>query len=388
MASVTKLPNGRWRLRYRSADGGSRTLTFDRKVDADKKLVALEHSRHSGTYVDPSAGKLTFAAWWAEWEATTVGLRPSTRARNDSYGRNLILPTLGKLQLAQVDHVAVQRWVAELVAAGKAPATVGKAYQLVGKALRAAVRAKKVAHDPTEGVELPRVEREEMLFLEPAEVATLADSIDERYRAFVMTGAYSGLRLGELAGLRRGRVDLLRRRIDVAEILVEVRGHHHFGPPKTRAGRRSVPIPRAVAAELERHVHGLEPGDLVFPSPTGEPMRASLFRRRIWHPGCVVAGVGSWRRAAPEPGDELGRIIGYDGLRIHDLRHTAVALWIAAGATSLEVAKRAGHTSVVTVLDRYGHLLPGSEDAVTDALDELAAAVRPAQVHRLGVVPG
>jgi integrase len=75
----------------------------------------------------------------------------------------------------------------------------------------------------------------------------------------------------------------------------------------------------------------------------------------------------------------------YEGLRIHDLRHTAVALWIAAGASPNEIAKRAGHSSVVTVLDRYGHLLPGHEDSVTDALDAMATAARPlAPVVALG----
>jgi integrase len=66
---------------------------------------------------------------------------------------------------------------------------------------------------------------------------------------------------------------------------------------------------------------------------------------------------------------------GLDPLRPHELRHTAVALWIAAGASPKEIAARvAGHTSVVTVLDRYGHLLPGSEDRVDDALDAIADA--------------
>jgi len=62
----------------------------------------------------------------------------------------------------------------------------------------------------------------------------------------------------------------------------------------------------------------------------------------------------------------------FEGLRLHDLRHTAVALWIAAGASPKEIAARAGHTSVSVVLDRYGHRLPGHEDRVNDALDELA----------------
>jgi integrase len=66
---------------------------------------------------------------------------------------------------------------------------------------------------------------------------------------------------------------------------------------------------------------------------------------------------------------------GLDGFRIDDLRHSAVALWIAAGASPTEVAQRAGHTSVVTVLDRYGHLLPQTSDAVTQRLNQIATAL-------------
>ena len=67
---------------------------------------------------------------------------------------------------------------------------------------------------------------------------------------------------------------------------------------------------------------------------------------------------------------------GLTPLRLHDLRHTAVALWIAAGASPNEIASRAGHTSVAVVLDRYGHLLPGTEERVTDALDAMAKSAR------------
>jgi hypothetical protein len=66
-------------------------------------------------------------------------------------------------------------------------------------------------------------------------------------------------------------------------------------------------------------------------------------------------------------------VAGLDGLRIHDLRHTAVALWIAAGANPKEVAARAGHTSVSFTLDRYGHLYPDADQALRDRLDALHA---------------
>ena len=97
------------------------------------------------------------------------------------------------------------------------------------------------------------------------------------------------------------------------------------------------------------------PEDLVFRSSEGEPTRLSNWRHRVWEPAVRKAGL--------------------EHLRPHDLRHTVVALWIAAGASPREIAARAGHSSVVTVLDRYGHLLPGSEDKVNAALDAMASGV-------------
>jgi hypothetical protein len=79
---------------------------------------------------------------------------------------------------------------------------------------------------------------------------TLAASIDLRFRALVLLGSYGGLRIGEMLGLRAERVDILRGRVDVAENLVEVAGRLYFGPPKTKAGRRVVPIPRVVCTAL------------------------------------------------------------------------------------------------------------------------------------------
>jgi integrase len=89
----------------------------------------------------------------------------------------------------------------------------------------------------------------------------------------------------------------------------------------------------------------------VFRAPAGGPLRINGFRGRVWLPATTAAGL--------------------PGLRIHDLRHTAVALWIAAGASPKEVAARAGHTSVSFVLDRYGHLFPESDAALRDRLDLL-----------------
>jgi integrase len=155
----------------------------------------------------------------------------------------------------------------------------------------------------------------------------------------------------------------LRGTVTVAEIVTEVEGRLLFGLPKTRAGRRTVGLPRFVTRELEAHLaEPGDPSDHVFTAPNGGPLRVTAFRARTWRPATKAAGL--------------------DGLRIHDLRHTAVALWIAAGASPKEVAALAGHTSVSFTLDRYGHLYPDSYATLRDRLDalHLSAQERDAEV--------
>jgi integrase len=160
-----------------------------------------------------------------------------------------------------------------------------------------------------------------------------------------------------ISGLRRGRVDVLRHRIDVAETVVEVGGHRIYGQPKTKAGRRSVALPRSISEAIGEHLPGFTPADpnaFVFTAPEGGPLRVPAWRQRQWRPAVEMAGL--------QP------------LRPHDMRHTAVALWIAAKASPLEVSRRAGHSSVSFTLDRYGHLFPDADANVADKLEELRNA--------------
>ena len=110
------------------------------------------------------------------------------------------------------------------------------------------------------------------------------------------------------------------------------------GATKTKAGRRTVTLPRRVVSELEQHRSAYPSPALVFTSPEGNHVRSGNLRRRHWAPAVALAGL--------------------DGFTFHDMRHTAVSLWVAAGASDLEVAKWAGHSSAAFTKNRYAHLFP------------------------------
>jgi hypothetical protein len=277
--------------RYRDPAGRERSKSFKRKADAERWLAEVEHAKARGIWTDPTLGRIRFDDWLASWWSTTTNLRPTTRARDELVLRLYALPRFGNVPLAAITQLDVRTWVAELSARGLTPATVTKTYQVFGKVMGAAVDAGYLAQTPCRNVPLPKVEREEMRFLTPAEIIALADAIRPRYRTLVLVGAYGGLRIGELAGLRRGRVDLLRGTIAVAEIVTEVEGRLFFGLPKTRAGRRT------------RRVASLR-GPGVGSAPRGPrgPQRPCLHRPERW----TAAGDGV-SCASVASGDQGGR---------------------------------------------------------------------------------
>lgn len=350
-------PRGRtYTVRYRDPAGRQREKSFKRKADAQHFATEVETDKRKGTWVDPSGGRQTFGSWAETWLATTGDLRRSTRARVEGLVANYLVPRFGSARIAAIRQPDVQQWVNDLRADGLKPASVRKTYNVLTKMMRGAVSAGLIAQSPCRDIRLPKIESEEMRFLSPEEIGRLVDAIDPRYRALVLVMAYGGLRWGEAAALRVGRLHLPKGEIEVVETLTEVNGVLEFGPPKTKAAVRRVPIPRAVADELGAALAGRnpKPTDLVFVSPDGKPLR-SLWRSRFFYPAVEEAGLGHFR--------------------IHDLRHTAVALWIASGAHVREIQQWAGHASAVTILNVYGHVFETSGDRVRSALDQMIAAV-------------
>lgn len=359
MGHVEKRDSGKWRARHRGPDGRERSRTFPRKHEADRWLAGVETSVARGEWLDPARSSMTVAAWAQAWLLTRADLRATTRARLDGIVRLHVVPQFGHRRLASISNSEIRAWVTRMSADGMSAASTRKAVFALRQMLDAAVADRRLSVNPAHAVPLPAERQVEQRFLTVDEVATLADRIAPAYRALVLLGAYGGLRWGELAGLRRSRVDVLRSRVTVVETAVDVGGKITFGEPKTAKSRRVVPIARSIMREVEVHLDehtGPDADDLLFTSAKGGPMFRGTFWPLVWKPAVKAAGV--------------------DGLRIHDLRHTFVAIMSAAGAGPKEISTWAGHSSVAFTLDRYGHLYDDHADDVADRIDVLLTASR------------
>ena len=185
MAHIDRRNRGgtiRYVARYIDPAGHERSRSFTRRADAQKYLTEIEAAKLKGTWVDPKHGRTRFRDWHEEWWGSVVNLRPSTRLRDEIYLRRYVVARFGDMPLDAIRQREVRAWVAWLLAQGLAPATVVKAYQLLSKVMTAAVDAGMLAQSPCRGVPLPKVEHEEMRYLNPAEM-TLADALADLIEA-------------------------------------------------------------------------------------------------------------------------------------------------------------------------------------------------------------
>lgn len=192
------------------------------------------------------------------------------------------------------------------------------------------------------------------LFLTADELNALADAMPPRFRALVLLAGYRGMRFGELAGLKKTHLNLLARKLDVREQLSDVNGKRFFDSPKSDQGIRSFTLPRFLAETLEEHIAKFAPtGEMVFTSEEGTMLRDSNFNRRVWQTA---------RACLPEE---------KRALKFHELRHTAVSLLIAEGASMVEIGAILGWSknSIPAMYARYGHLYESRDEKLAEATD-------------------
>ena len=254
MASIDKRPNGRWRARYRERPGGpQRARHFDRKADAERFLARIQGQLLDGSYIDPDAGQTTLAEYAAVWQRSQLH-RPTTVMQVDAHLRNHVLPFFGDRPIATIRPREVQAWVRSRTEV-LAPATGEVVYRTFAAILNTAVDDRLITRSPASGVRLPRRTRHEIQPPTVEQVEALLDAMPDRYKALVVVAAGTGLRQGECFGLTVDRVDFLRRLITVdRQLILSGSSPPEFGPPKTAASVRTVPLPKVVGESLAAHL--------------------------------------------------------------------------------------------------------------------------------------
>ena len=345
-----------WRARYLGPDGRQRSRSFDRRIDAERWLRSQLAKLDRGEWVDPDYGQIE----WAEYSAQLIAGRTHLAARTQETDRRCherAAQLIGDVPLTRLTPELLRRIMAELTAAGYAPETVAKTMRWVRLTLNQAVRDRRLLSSPAQGVRLPTPRRTQMRLLDPAEVDALAAALPGRYASLPVVAAYTGLRWGELAGLRVANIDTLRRRLTVSSALVEASGQQpRLATPKSSTSERTIALPNVATHALARHLDEHPPTDgMVWTTERGGLLRRGTFGR-------------IWRRAVE---DTVG-----PPCRLHDLRHTHASWLIAAGEHPKTIQTRLGHSSIQVTIDRYGHLMDGLDERTADRLDAIAGFSR------------
>ncbi|CAI9391476.1 Tyrosine recombinase XerC [Microbacterium sp. T2.11-28] len=347
----------RYRVRYFKPDHTHTDKRgFRTKREAELFLATVETAKAAGTYLDPTLGRVKVNDLGPTWlAAKRATLEPSSFAPLEVAWRLRVQPRWGRVAIADISHSAVKTWVAELNERSGATVVI-RTYGVLASILDDAVLDRRLPLNPARGgrMGLPKKTPGRHIYLSHAQVEALAQAAG-KHGTLIRVLAYTGLRWGEVAGLRVENVDLQKSRIWVSENAVEVGGTIHVGTPKSHKVRY-VPMPRFLRDELAIRMAAMKWGQLVFPTDSGGHMK----RVRTSH------GSKSWFKTAAID-------IGVPTLKIHGLRHTTASLAVQAGANVKALQRMLGHASAAMTLDTYADLFDDDIDAVSRALDHRRA---------------
>lgn len=364
--AVRKLPSGRYQARYRGPDGLMRAAptVFLSERDADQWLTVTEAELLRGEWIDPWQSATSLGDFAPKWIKERT-LRPRTRDDYESIYRNHIEPKLGRMAVGEIGTATVRQWRAELLDAGMTQGRAAKVYRLLRAILNTAVDDGMIKRNPCRIKGADRDAETSRPVAAVPQIYVLADAVPAHFRALVLLGAFTSLRWGELVNLRRVDVDLVNGIVGVTRTLTE-RDSGLLDPnaaPKSDAGRRTVSIPAIVHQDLTSHLRdhvGSELGAFLFLGEKGGRLRRSNFRRATkWTTTVISVGL---------PAD----------FHFHDLRHTGNQLAAEAGATTRELMRRMGHSTVRAAM-RYQHAVDRRDHEIAAEMSRQAHEARAQQ---------
>lgn len=328
------------------------------KKHAELALAKLIHSTETG--IEISGSKLTVADYAKKWlGAKRKTVRPKTLERYEDLFRLHIIPVIGNIQLQKLKPLHLEKVYERAFDRGLSTQSVHHIHRVLFSTLRQAVAWQLIPRNIAEAVIAPRPERRDVDAMTPTEVVQVLETVrDTILEVPTILGVGTGMRLGEVLGLRWSDVDLEKKTAHVSQTLQETHEGVVFVPPKTHRSRRGVSLPDFVVATLRQHKKqqserrliaggGWQDFDLVIDRGDGQPLRTSSLSGRF---------AQAMRKA------------GID-LTFHGLRHGHASLMLAAGVNLKVVSERLGHSTIGITADLYTHVADQLHDAAATSLD-------------------
>lgn len=352
------------------------------KRDAEKEMARLIAEIEKGTYVEPA--KLTFGEYLQRWlNDYKVRLSPTTQRRYQQILNLRVIPQLGMIPLQKLKPIHIKEFYRNLIEKGRldkdtplSQASLTYHHRVLHKALQCAVEDELLTHNIMDAVPLPKIQKsveidddtdidEKVKVLDNHQVDQMLKAAKQTpYYELLFLAVHTGLRRGELLGLRWKDIDFQAGTLSVRQTLAYTPEKGcFFKPPKNKNSRRTIKItqPPEVIQILKQHRKNqielrlmyekkYEDHDLVFCQPNGKPIHPDTLSS--WFPDFMVR-------------------IGLPKLNFHCLRHTHASLMLKAGADMKVVSVRLGHSSIRITYDLYSHLIPGVEDAILNKYGKL-----------------
>lgn len=367
---IRQMEDGRWEARIRITDpmtGERKPKTFSRKTKKEvvEWLNDIKAKIHTGQYI--AARNITVGQWLNTWlnEYVKHKVRPTTWESYESIIRVHVTPVIGHIQLQELRPEQLQKLYNDKLRSGNmkkqgglSATTVRYISAAIQQALKQAVKNGWIMHNVAEWTEKPQSKKKEIqpLTLEQVNLFLTAAKDNPLYEAFLLEGV-TGLRRGELLGLRWQDIDMEQNRLTVNQAVILTNQGLLFSEPKTKASRRTIPLPDAVMATLKTHRKRqietqMQAGvrnehDLLFCNPRGGIVDPLQLVRQF---------------------EKVLSLAGLPRIRFHDMRHTHATLLLAQGEHVKVVQERLGHTTVRMTLDTYSHLLPGMQEQATETI--------------------
>ncbi len=363
--SIHKRKDGRWCASISVGLGKRRHFLGKTRPEVAAQLVAALSDRDKGILVTSPRQSVRkfFTAWLV---AVQPSLRPRTHVRYEELVRLHVIPDIGSSTIASLTPQRLQR-LYTVKLQELSPTTVNHLHAVIHKALSSAVKWGVASRNVADFVDPPRAAPRAVTTLTSDEArALLTAAAGSRLEALYVLAVTTGMRQGEILGLRWRDVDLDHGMVQIRGSMQALKGVGlHIAEPKTAGSRRHVMLSQRPIEALRRHRVGQaaerlriganwEDNDLVFANEVGRPIAAGNLLRRSFEPLLKRAG--------------LPRI------RFHDLRHTSATLLLGQGVHPKIVSEMLGHSKITTTLDLYSHVTPTMQREAVQAFDAILAA--------------